>query len=74
MQDDDACEDIEVHSPTNEVYIIGETNATSSSYFGTSITKNGIGGTSTDIVVANLNTANGNWIDANVVGSTGQDL
>ena len=74
VQDDDACEDIEVHAATNEVYIIGETNATSSSYFGTSITKNGIGGTSTDIAVAKLNTANGNWIDANVVGSTGQDL
>ena len=34
VQDDDACEDIEVHAATNEVYIIGETNATSSSYFG----------------------------------------
>tara|TARA_B000000532_G_scaffold153428_1_gene123232 strand:- start:11895 stop:15590 length:3696 start_codon:yes stop_codon:yes gene_type:complete len=74
VQDDDACEDILVSPNSNDVYIIGETNATSSSYFGTSITKNGIGGTSTDIAVAKLNSVNGNWIDANVVGSTGQDL
>ena len=78
VQNNDACEDILV-SPTNadgskDVYIIGETNATSTSYFGTSISKNGIGGTSTDIAVAKLNSANGNWIDANIVGSTGQDL
>ena len=73
VQDDDACEDIAI-SPNNEVYIIGETNATSSSYFGTSITKNGMGGTSTDIAVAKLNSANGNWIDANIEGSTSQDL
>ncbi len=78
VENDDACEDILV-SPTKadgskDVYIIGETNATASSYFGTSITKNGIGGTSTDIVVAKLNAANGNWIDANIAGSTGQDL
>lgn len=73
VHDNDACEDIVV-SPGNEVYIIGETNATAPAYFGTSITKNGMGGTSTDIAIAKLNSANGDWIDANIEGSTSQDL
>ena len=73
MQDNDACEDIIV-SPNNEVYIIGETNATDSSYFGSQITRSGKGGTSTDVMVAKLNSANGNWLDANIEGGAGQDL
>ena len=78
VENDDACEDLVV-SPTNpdgsqDVYLIGETNATAQSYFGTSITRNGIGGTSTDIFIAKMSASNGAWNDAKITGGQAQDL